>query len=72
VTPPADAAGSCGQASLLDEHSPKPVVVQAPVLSRLEWAHRFGTMVIETCTDGSVWIDGKPVPDTWIVEGTER
>lgn len=34
------------------------------VLSSRIWQHAFGEMLIETCADGSVWIDGKPVRDT--------
>lgn len=48
----------------LPEHSSKPVASQAAVVSSRQWAHAFGEMLIETCVDGSVWIDGKPVPET--------
>ena len=39
-------------------------IVQPAVLQRSVWQHSFGAMLIETCADGSVWIDGKPVRDT--------
>ena len=50
----------------VEEHSIKPVAVQAAVVSRQLWQHTFGQMLIETCADGSVWIDGKPVPETLV------
>lgn len=37
---------------------------QPAVLSSQVWQHAFGQMLIQTCVDGSVWVDGKPVPDT--------
>lgn len=50
--------------SLDEEHSAKPVAVRGSVTSSRVWKHAFGQMLIETCVDGSVWIDGKPVPET--------
>jgi hypothetical protein len=49
---------------VLQEHSAKPGAVQGAVSSSRRWQHAFGEMLIETCDDGSVWIDGKPVPET--------
>lgn len=37
---------------------------EATVLTRRVWQHSFGEMLIETKSDGSVWIDGKAVADT--------
>jgi hypothetical protein len=41
---------------------------QAPqrsqVVTSQSWRHTYGEMLIETCADGTVWIDGKVVPDT--------
>lgn len=34
------------------------------VATALVWHSRFGDMLIETCIDGSVWINGEPVADT--------
>lgn len=48
----------------LQAHSIKPAAVRGAVTSSRLWQHAFGEMLIETCTDGSVWIDGKPVPET--------
>jgi hypothetical protein len=48
----------------LPEHSVKPVAAKTHVLSTQTWKHAFGEILIETCADGSVWIDGKPVIDT--------
>ena len=48
----------------LAEHSQKPLAVQGAVISSRRWRHAYGEMLIETCDDGSVWIDGKPVPKT--------
>lgn len=47
-----------------EEHSTKPVAVRGSLTSSRVWKHAFGQMLIETCADGSVWIDGKPVPET--------
>ncbi|MFT3819798.1 MAG: hypothetical protein QM750_19670 [Rubrivivax sp.] len=43
---------------------------QPEVRHRLQWTHAFGVMLIETCADGSVWIDGRPVRDTLPHSGT--
>ena len=58
------AFGPDGSASGLVEHSAKPVARQGVVTSSRRWQHGYGEMLIETCEDGSVWIDGKPVPET--------
>lgn len=42
-----------------DPSAPRPAVATA-----LVWHSRFGDMLIETCIDGSVWINGEPVADT--------
>ncbi|CAD5366568.1 hypothetical protein RA210_U10390 [Rubrivivax sp. A210] len=44
--------------------SPAALPTDSDVLSRQLWRHRFGEMLIETRNDGTVWIDGKVVPDT--------
>lgn len=36
----------------------------ARVIQTVEWTHAYGLMLIQTRADGSVWIDGKPVPET--------
>lgn len=55
---------SDGGASDLTEHSAKPVVSQGAVITSRKWRHGYGEMLIETCEDVSVWVDGKPVPET--------
>lgn len=54
----------------LVEHSSKPVVLQGVITSSRRWRHGYGEMLIETCEDGSVWIDGKPVPVTLPATGS--
>jgi hypothetical protein len=58
------AGASAGLTGDLEQHSRKPTAVQGAVSSSLVWTFAFGQMLIETCIDGSVWIDGKPVLDT--------
>lgn len=62
IPSPADTNSAAGAA--LQEHSVKVAARQAAVVSARTWEHAFGVMLIETCADGSVWIDGKPVPET--------
>lgn len=57
-------SGPASGAAALQEHSIKVDARQAEVVSSRTWQHTFGVMLIQTCTDGSVWIDGKPVPET--------
>jgi len=41
-----------------------PDIKRSQVVTSQVWHGRFGDMLIETCTDGSVWINGEPVADT--------
>lgn len=41
-----------------------PSQTRSQVVTSQSWRHTFGEMLIETCADGTVWIDGKVVPDT--------
>lgn len=45
-------------------HAPRPTLIE-----RIRWQHRFGEMLIERYSDGSVAIDGKLVADT-VPKGT--
>lgn len=38
--------------------------MSARITSSIVWTHSFGQMRIETCEDGSVWVDGRVVRDT--------
>ena len=63
MNPHEQVSGSDSQVLL--EHSVKPsALMVGSVTSRRVWKHAFGEMLIETCDDGSVWIDGKPVTET--------
>lgn len=53
-----------GQQQASDEHSAKPQAERGVITTSRVWQHSYGQMLIETCADGSVWIDGKPVPET--------
>lgn len=39
----------------------EPGVQRAAVATAQVWHSRFGDMLIETCVDGTVWINGEPV-----------
>lgn len=41
-----------------------PPQLRSQVVTSQCWRHTYGEMLIETCADGTVWIDGKVVPDT--------
>lgn len=36
----------------------------AKSVTSFRWRHRHGEMLIETCSDGSVWVDGAVIADT--------
>lgn len=44
-----------------EQHPAQP---QSQVVTSQRWRHTYGEMLIETRSDGTVWIDGKVVPDT--------
>lgn len=58
---------SAASTSIADqEPSANPPANRAAITSTLRWQHSFGEMLIETCADGSVWINGSPVPETLV------
>jgi hypothetical protein len=44
--------------------SAEPGEPRSEVTSSQLWHSSFGDMLIETCADGSVWVNGEPVRDT--------
>ena len=56
--------------SMNDAHSVKPQAERGVITTSRVWQHSYGQMLIETCADGSVWIDGKPVPETLPADST--